>query len=154
MLHCSRPFFLRQRERYLNKKSKPAVCNHDKIFKFWACILFFLRNPDTELTDETLSDPSAQMRKHLKERRCWSEGKQFKASRNYSHSLKEFLFKYSIICICSPWKCNTFIKLVREKLWKINLSSFQKLKLILRTCSGHDHQQELNVKIKAIANSS
>lgn len=23
------------------KTQKPAVCNHDKIFKFWACILFF-----------------------------------------------------------------------------------------------------------------
>lgn len=30
------------------------------------------------------------------------------------------------------------------------MSSFKELKLTLRICSGHDSQQELNVKIKVL----
>lgn len=74
-----------------------------------------------DITDETLSDWGAQMRKHLKERSCCSEGKQSKASGKYSHTLKEYLFKYGIICVCNPWKYSPFIKLERGKLRKINV---------------------------------
>lgn len=104
----------------------------------------------TGITDETSSDPGAQMRKQLKQRSCCSEGKQSNASGNYSHTLKECIFKYSIICTCSPWKYNTFIKLLRKDKKNKFMSSFKELKLTLRTCSGRNSQQELNVKIKVL----
>lgn len=88
-LRCSRPFLLTQR--HLNKTTNPLYVTMTHHSSLGLAFCFFEKSWHwTDITDETWSDQGAQMRMRLKES---SYCKKSKASGNYLHTSKKYIFK-------------------------------------------------------------